>query len=863
MALALHGLNGMTDGRSPEDRTAAFLGIFMLDRVSQSHPLPLENIDVAMTLRYGKPHDDSAATTKPPARALFSLKAKLLLLLLFVSSAIAGLGVGYWQQLLATRLEGEISNHAQHLAAVLSVAVESIGVSPELQQMLNTMTEKRDVKLLLIATGEPLSILAASNKALTGQPATVLPKTVQTELEAVRHDSRPATRWDRHAGEFLYTLPLAPTNHWGDASALVGGVMVAQMDTSRLQDEVRQDVNRFVVLLLGALLLLIGLAYLLLQRFVFQPMDAIQTALKRRKRGDNSVCAPVLARDELGALSTTVNALIDQIGEDERRFRTVVEAIPSAVVVANTQGDIVLVNAQAEQLFGYARDELIGCPVEKLMPEAFAEHHAAKRREYLQTPQYGASISRRGTALCKDGTQILVEVTVSLLQVNGETLILSAIVDITHQQQTEAAIRQLNETLERRVEERTTELAHTVERLNREIQSRRDQETQLVQAQKMEAIGQLTGGVAHDFNNLLTIIKGNLELLQRALADRLDADEEGLVEDALSAARSGAELTSRLLAFSRRHLLNPRRTDLNRLLDELGRILRRVLNVDIALRLDTDPGIPEVIVDAGQLQNALLNLALNARDAMPTGGVLALRSRLVEIKTAADTPVAELTPGRYVEVAVTDSGVGMDEATLRRAFEPFFTTKGPGKGSGLGLAMVYGFAAQSGGGVTVESQPGQGTVVRLLLPAAGAAEPPTLATDAEAVPGGTETILVVEDDDLVRRIATRHLRGLGYTVLEAADAEDAMAILGTEPEIDLVFSDILMPGALDGYALACWVATERPDVQCLLTTGYSGARDQLVPPAGASSLPVLAKPYSREQLARQIRALLDGHGYSP
>ncbi|MFO1371113.1 MAG: PAS domain S-box protein [Candidatus Competibacteraceae bacterium] len=633
------------------------------------------------------------------------------------------------------------------------------------------------------------------------------------------------------------------------------------MDIRRMQSELSRNVNQLILLSLGVIVLLTSITYLLLRRFVLQPVKAIQIALQRRQAGETGVYTPALAADELNVLGAALNSLIDELSTGEHRFRTVVESIPSAIVVANADGDIALVNAQAEKLFGYARKEMIGRSIVMLMPDLATERHMAHQRtslQMLQTQQVG-----RGqllSALRQDGLEIPVEISLSPLRINGDDLVLGVIMDVTERRRDEDAIRKLNETLERRVEERTKELAHTVERLNREIKVRRDQEVKLVQAQKMEAIGQLTGGIAHDFNNLLTIVKGNLELLQRALASRLSSEEWGLIEDALSAAGSGAELTSRLLTFSRRQALNPRRADLNRLLDEFGRMLRRLLSADVALRLDTDPGIPDVVVDAGQLQNALLNLALNAQDAMPTGGTLALRSRLVEIDAATDAPVAGLALGRYVEVAVADSGVGMDEETLQRVFEPFFTTKGAGKGSGLGLAMVYGFAAQSGGGVAVDSQLNQGTVVRLLLPAAGVAELAATATDKEVVPGGTETILVVEDDELVRRIATRHLRGLGYTVLEAADAEDAMAILETEPEIDLVFSDILMPGPMDGYALANWVVTERPDLRCLLTTGYSGMRGQQILPSDAPPRPVLAKPYSREQLAQRIRAVLDGDG---
>ncbi|MDG4597770.1 MAG: PAS domain S-box protein [Candidatus Contendobacter sp.] len=409
-------------------------------------------------------------------------------------------------------------------------------------------------------------------------------------------------------------------------------------------------------------------------------------------------------------------------------------------------------------------------------------------------------------------------------------------------------------------------LSATKTLLEREMQTRRDQETQLAQARKLEAIGRLTGGIAHDFNNLLTVIKGNLEILREQNDDWSDSDWALLIEDALSAARQGAELTNGLLAFSRQQPLQLQRTRVNRVVQSLQRLLERVLEPPIRLRVEIDPTLPDVMTDPGQLQAALLNLMLNAQDAMAEGGILDVHTTTLDIRSEAVAPATHLVPGRYVVVTVTDSGIGMDADTLARACEPFFTTKPFGRGTGLGLSTVYGFVTQSQGGIAIESQPNQGTTVRLFLPAL---EPASARTVREAPSSllspspyslapaeGAETILVVEDEARVRRLACRHLRDLGYSVLEAADVQEAIAILETEPDIQMAFSDIVMPGDLNGYELANWLATHRPTVKCLLTTGRH-EQTRVVSTDAPPSAPVLAKPYSKKQLAHWIRQRLN------
>jgi signal transduction histidine kinase/CheY-like chemotaxis protein len=389
----------------------------------------------------------------------------------------------------------------------------------------------------------------------------------------------------------------------------------------------------------------------------------------------------------------------------------------------------------------------------------------------------------------------------------------------------------------------------------RDITQRKEKEAQLRQAQKMEVVGQLTGGVAHDFNNLLTIILGNLRLLNETLDGDPEASE--LADDALSAARDGAELTQRLLTFSRKQILRPEPVDVNALLVNFGRFLQRTLREDVELRITRSQEVAAVLADPGHLQHALLNLAVNARDAMPRGGNLILENTRKHIGPSEATAYPELAPGDYVIISVSDTGIGMTPEDTARAVEPFFTTKQHGEGSGLGLSMVYGFARQSGGGVLIRSEFGKGTRVSVLLPETAArvpegdSEPP-----ARDVQRGSETLLVVEDQSKVRKFATQSLKGLGYRVLEAEHAAAAIKTLEAEPGVALLFSDIVMPGPMNGRELARWAVAHRPGLKVLLTTGFSKETGS-VSPADEDDFSLLKKPYTREHLGEAVRVVLD------
>ena len=388
----------------------------------------------------------------------------------------------------------------------------------------------------------------------------------------------------------------------------------------------------------------------------------------------------------------------------------------------------------------------------------------------------------------------------------------------------------------------------------RDLTDQRALEAQIHKMQRMDAVGQLTGGVAHDFNNLLTIILGYGEMLRE---DMNNPQALALMDKILNAADRGSELVRRLLAFARKQRLEPRIVNLNERLPDVVALLRRTLGENIAVEIAPGPGLWPALADPTQIDDALVNLAINARDAMPAGGKIIIETANVRLEPETEGGALEAPPGDYVMLAVSDTGHGMTPEIMARVFEPFFTTKELGQGTGLGLSMVYGFVRQSGGHVTVDSTPGHGTIVRLYLPRA--AEGTNGQLDCRPAPpekGGGETVLLVEDNDSIRAMARLQLGNLGYRVVEAANATGALGLLGKGVEADLLFTDILMPGGISGYELAEKARLDRPGLKVLFTTGYdSPAVNQNLKELPGENL--LRKPYRQYELANAVRRALD------
>jgi signal transduction histidine kinase/CheY-like chemotaxis protein len=397
-------------------------------------------------------------------------------------------------------------------------------------------------------------------------------------------------------------------------------------------------------------------------------------------------------------------------------------------------------------------------------------------------------------------------------------------------------------------------------RLIGEVEEREAAQAQLRQVQKMESIGQLTGGIAHDFNNMLAIVIGSLDMARRRLGEDGDPRVMKGIDNATEGAQRAAQLTSRLLAFSRQQPLDPQPTDVNKLVGGMSELLRRTIGEDMRVESVLAGGLWRASIDANQLESAILNLCVNARDAMPGGGRLTIETANAHLDDSYAATHDEVAPGQYIMVSVTDTGTGMPPHVVERAFDPFFTTKGVGKGTGLGLSQVFGFVKQSRGHVKIYSEPGEGTIIKIYLPrhygaeaAQGYAAP---ATDSLPRAQGEEIILVVEDEDRVRHMSVDSLRELGYTVVQASDGEQALEMLAIQPRIDMLFTDIVMPG-INGRILADRATTQRPGLKVLYTTGYTRnaiVHNGMLDPGVA----FLAKPFTFDQLAIKVRQVLDG-----
>jgi PAS domain S-box-containing protein len=508
----------------------------------------------------------------------------------------------------------------------------------------------------------------------------------------------------------------------------------------------------------------------------------------------------------------------EALREREARLSSIIATAPDAIVTIDERGTIQSFSVAAERLFGYDAGEVIGRNIKLLMPTPYRENHDGYLARYRRTGEkHIIGTGREVAAQRKDGTVFPMELAVGEVKV-GTTRIFTGFV--------------------------------------RDLSARVRIEAELRQAQKMEAIGQLTGGLAHDFNNLLTVIIGNLEMLERRVAT---PSERELVGEAQEAAELGAKLSSRLLAFGRRQALSPKAIQLSALVEGMTDLLRRTLGETVRIETVLEPGLPLTMADPGQVENALLNLAINARDAMSKGGRLTIETGTIFLD-AEDAIYSAILPGNYLTLAVTDTGTGMAPEVVERAFEPFFTTKEVGVGSGLGLSMVYGFVRQSGGSVRLESEVGRGTTVRIFLPVAvadtgsGASEVPR--GEASKSHRGKETLLVVEDDARVRRVSVRRLRELGYTVIEVESGPAALEVLDLEAPVDLLFTDVVMPGGMTGLELARVARERRPGLPILFTSGYADpeAVERDFPSSNAGWLP---KPYPMKDLEAKLRELLD------
>jgi PAS domain S-box-containing protein len=526
----------------------------------------------------------------------------------------------------------------------------------------------------------------------------------------------------------------------------------------------------------------------------------------------------------------------------DHSFVGLIEGAPDAMVCVDRSGRISLVNAQAERLFGYGRAELVGQPVELLVPEAARAGHPAHRGHYLgdlKPRPMGARMELSGRR--RDGSTFRAEISLSAIDTQDDgLLVIAAVRDVTEQLDLRAARERLRNQAER------DKLEH-----------------QLEQSQRLESMGQLAGGVAHDFNNLLAVITNYAEFVGEEVAkDATQADWQAVRHDVnqirLAAGRA-ADLTRQLLAFARRDVVQPRPLNLNEVIARVEQLLIRTLGEQVELKTELGPGLCAVLADPGQIEQVLVNLAVNARDAMPAGGTLMVETTTADIDASHLASQVGVPPGQYACMKICDTGTGMPRDVIDRAFEPFFTTKPEGEGTGLGLATVYGIVTQAGGYVQISSEPGAGTTFTILLPATGQEIRMEPAAEQRPAKGAGETILIAEDEPAMRGVTQRILSRAGYNVLAAASGRAAIEIVANYPgDIDVLLADVIMP-QMSGKEAAERIRVLRPGIKVLFMSGYTqGLLDtQGVVAAGIN---VLQKPFTEASLLIRLGQLMASTG---
>jgi PAS domain S-box-containing protein len=527
---------------------------------------------------------------------------------------------------------------------------------------------------------------------------------------------------------------------------------------------------------------------------------------------------PVRRHFFIGRDMTESRRAQETLRESEQMARGIIDTALDAFVQIDESGTVSDWNSQAEKIFGWPRNEALGRNLaELIIPEIHRAAHKSGLQHFLLTGE-GPILGRRLEidARRRDGTEIKVELSITALRRRDGVMFNGFIRDLTDKIAAEERIRQ---------------------------------------AEKMEAVGQLTGGIAHDFNNILTVITGTIEILAEAVEK--DPQLTTITRMIDEAASRGADLTQHLLAFARKQPLQPRETDVNTLIIDTAQLLRLTLGEQIEIESVFGDEACLATVDPNQLATAILNLALNARDAMPNGGKLILETRSVILDENYASMHSEVRAGRYALIAVSDTGTGIPAAILDKVFDPFFTSKGPGKGTGLGLSMVYGFVKQSAGHIEIYSEEGHGTTIKMYLPPGTGASLAPEAAIAPAIQGGHETILVVEDDKLVRDYVLTQLRSLGYVTLDAANGAEALAVIEAGHQFDLLFTDVIIPGAMNGRQLANEIQKTRPGLKVLFTSGYT---ENAIIHHGRldTGVLLLAKPYRKSDMAGMIRKALAG-----
>jgi PAS domain S-box-containing protein len=762
-----------------------------------------------------------------------SLKRKLLLPMLLLWAVLAAAaGWSIYAQFQNQMVE-RVRMRAEMVANAVNYAAESVSNHGELQRIVTAIGAEDEVSLIVVVGSRPARVLASTRGAWLGKALGELPGAgLAEDLRKVIQSRQSYGHLHRETAEFGFVTPLLLSRADLVDRSLSDGAVMVLLDMRVIRAAMRRLTVEFTAAFLVVLVLLATLGYALVHRIVLLPVFRIGKLVEQCREGTGEGWAAVATDDEIGALARTLQdsltrtaaarrELEEQKGvlhDAEARYRLLFEQSPDGIVILDTETARPLeFNETAHRQLGYSRAEFARLSIADIEVAGTPEETAARIARVQREGRNDFDTRQR----TRQGEVRDVHVTAQIVEILGRPVYHCIWRDITERKRAEAEKERLQARLER--------------------------------AQKMESIGRLAGGVAHDFNNLLMGIMNYVELCR----DGLPADHpvRAYLDEITQDAQRSADVARQLLAFARKQTIAPRLLDLNDALIGVLKTLRRLLGADIDLAWRPGAAIQRVRMDPSQLDQILTDLTANAREAIRGVGKLTIETRNATIDLAYCAEHPDAVPGEYVMLAVSDSGCGMSKETIEHLFEPFFTTKELARGAGLGLATVYGIVRQNNGFISVSSKPGEGTTLRVYLPAEGA--PASPAAPASARSGGTETILLVEDEKSVRVTTRLFLEAMGYTVLPAADPEEALRLAAAHAGgVHLLLADVVMPG-LSGPDLARRLTDQWPALKCLFMSGYTA--DALSSHAILrADLQLLAKPFTRDCLARKVREVLAG-----
>lgn len=750
-----------------------------------------------------------------------SLQAKLTLPLLLGGIGLSLLGTWAIYTVAVLDLRSQLVDRGHLLGASIDQSFSLTAQEFEMRLAIEALvSQEYGVSSITLATADPLTIWASSFQP--GMAPDGGTQGMLAVLESAMKNGQFGHEF-QDDGDLTLIIPIglspaAPTediqNHKGFYDLPAGsyrGALFLEFDWLQIGKASQDILWATLAIFLTCVVVLVLLTLTIINRVVLAKVHDFSDVIRRYDGGDIAARVGSQARDEIGQMTQAFDEALDSLADSQELSNKVFRSSPALSAISRPKdGSHFDVNTRWSEVLGYSREEAM----DKSAVELGVWANNDQRNEFVARLARDHTVRNFETTFAtKDGRILDVLVSGEFMHIGGEERLLVVTTDITEQKMLERAQRQ---------------------------------------AQKMEAVGQLTGGVAHDFNNLLAVILGNSEILK----DELPESEQGEIDSIVKAALRGGELTQRLLAFSRQQTLEPQVIDVGELVQGMLDMMTRTLGETIEIETSIAPDLWPGLADPGQLENVLLNLALNARDAMAGSGRLTISCANTHLDADYVARHSDATVGDYVVLQVSDEGSGMTDEVIAQAFEPFFTTKEVGKGSGLGLSMIYGFAKQSGGHVNIYSEVGKGTTICFYVPVSQSGEADLSRNCSSAAPAGQgETILVIEDDDEVRRLAEHILKSLGYQVIAVENAGPADEVLRSGKRVDLILSDVVLTGGVSGPEFADRVAQDHPGLNVIFMSGYpadAAKRNGFV----GSDRVLLNKPFQRQHLAAAVRDAL-------